>query len=109
MQKDTNVTQGDHRVAERVAFLCKDFKTFVVWWTYSANYAEPRIEMENTPVAAFNKAFPQYARVESPELHKYAVEIQNCGKANELREGKPVTIGSREYYQGYPDVPGWGK
>jgi len=101
------VKQGDHSVAERIAAQCANMKQFVVWWHYSANYSTPVIEMADTPEDAFNKAYPSLESVRNPDLHKFAVEIANCSKANELRnpnngvQTKPVTIGSREYFEAY--------
>jgi hypothetical protein len=104
MQKDSGCTQIDHSAAERIWDLCENSKMFVVWWTYSANYSEPKIVIAKTPADAFRLAFPQYAHTNGGEFHKYAVEIRNCGCATELREDKTVLIGSREYCDGYPEM-----
>jgi hypothetical protein len=70
---------ADHSMAEKIAKEVGN-TMFVVWWTYHANFAEPKIVIANNPAEAFQRGFPLYAESHHDDFKKYVVEIQNGSK-----------------------------
>lgn len=50
---------------------------YTVWWTFVANYGDPKVVEAESPEEAFRAAFPFYATPKNGEFKKYAVLMQN--------------------------------
>lgn len=84
----------DHSLAEKIAKEVGN-DMFVCWWTYEANYIEPKVVIAHNMLQAFERAFPFQNNLTDPKFRKFVIQVRRGSDATEIIDGKPESIGSR--------------